>query len=266
MNILVEQLRADRQKQNYALVTVIRADGSTPRHSGSKMLVFSDGRILGTIGGGAIEKRAIEDAVECIKNNANAFNDYTLTTDQQLGMACGGDMSVFIEVYCHKPQLVMCGAGHVGGALIKLAQMLNFEVTLVDTRAPELIQDKIDMADKFVPCETFESGIENLDVGDGAFYVIATFGHAPDGEALGAALKKNGAYVGMIGSHSKIGIQYDKLRAKGVSEETLATVYSPIGLDIGTETPEEIALAIMAEIFQVKSGRTGKHLKDLTSK
>ena len=264
MNLLEEQLNAQKQKRDYAVVTVIKTDGSTPRHSGSKMMVFSDSSIIGTIGGGAIETLAIKDAVECINANSNSYKKYDLAPENKdLSMACGGDMEVFIEVYRNKPLLVMCGAGHVGKALIQLAKMLEFEVMLVDNRALSRIQDTIELADEFVPVDDFEEGVGGLEVDPGAYFVIATWGHKHDRYALKGALLKHAAYIGVIGSREKIAVMFDMMLKEGYSKEQLNDIYTPIGLDIGSETPMEIALAIMAEILCVKNNATGKSLKDL---
>ncbi|MDO5111334.1 MAG: XdhC/CoxI family protein [Clostridia bacterium] len=265
-DILIEQLKAGKSKRNYAVVTIIKAEGSTPRESG-KMLVFADGKTVGTVGGGRVERLATADAVSCIAQGGNACKEYTLLEEGTgIGMSCGGNVTVFIEVYRVKPQLVMCGAGHVGGALIQLAQFCGYDVTLVDTRPDEYIQDKIDLADVFVHVEDFYQGVKELNVPDGCCFVIATFGHAHDGEALEAALGKNASYVGMVGSKRKVGTLFAGLLEKGFTQEQLDSVYTPIGLDIGSETPEEIALAVMAEIMKVKKGSTAKHLRDCDHK
>lgn len=259
--LLKKQMEAMENGKGYAVVTIVESDGSTPRSSG-KMLVYEDGSTEGTVGGGAIERMAAKDAAEYLKTGKNALRTYDLTSEaSETGMTCGGHMTVWIESFSAKPLLVICGAGHVGGALIPVAKTIGFRTMLLDNRDPELIRDKVELADVFVPVKDFEKDLDGMDLPDGAFYVIMTFGHHHDAEALKAVLKKNSAYVGMIGSRKKVQGVYDRLKGEGVSEEELETVYSPIGLDIGGETPEEIAVSIMAEILMVKNGRTGKHMK-----
>ncbi|MEG1548718.1 MAG: XdhC/CoxI family protein [Clostridia bacterium] len=263
LDILNEQLKAQSTNMDYATITIVKTGGSTPRSSG-KMLVYADGTAVGTIGGGALERASTRDAMECISSGANAYREYDLAAENKnLGMICGGSVSVLIEVFTHKPQLVMCGAGHVGGALIRLAQFLGFFVTLVDNRDEALIADKVALADRFVKVDDFESAIAQLDTVPGSYFVIATFAHAHDGTALYAALQKHAAYIGMIGSHIKIDTLFKALASRGISPQELESVYTPIGLDIGGETPEEIALAIMAEIMKLKNSATGKHLRDI---
>lgn len=257
-----EQLKAHEARRSHAVVTIIESDGSTPRSSG-KMLVYEDGTSFGTVGGGAVELLAKRDAQECIRSNTNAVKHYNLECEaSDTGMTCGGNLRVLIEAYNAKPLLVMCGAGHVGGSLIRVAKLVGFDVLLIDSRPVELIRDKIELADRFLPVEHFGQGILDADIAPGAYYVIATFGHSHDGEALEAALQKQGAYVGMIGSRTKVAALFDKLHGKGVSDEQLAQVYTPIGLDIGGETPEEISISIISEILMVKNGRSGRHLAD----
>lgn len=261
-SMLLEQLSAQEQGKAYAVVTLIKAEGSTPRSSG-KMLVYADGSISGTIGGGQAERLAILDALKCMEKRENAYLEYDITEENKAhGMLCGGNVSVYVEVCAQKLQFIMCGAGHVGGALIPLAKTAGFEVTLLDSRLQEAIQDKINDAHRFIPVEDFGRGIAELNVSPGAFFVIATFGHLQDGEALYAALQKQAAYIGMIGSRSKVGKLFDTLMERGISADRLADVYSPVGLDIGGETPEEVALSIMAEVLMVKYNKSGRHMRE----
>ena len=176
-------------------------------------------------------------------------------------MTCGGHVSVLIEVFIPRPLLVMCGAGHIGGCMLKLAEFVGFDTILIDDRPEDAIADKIETASRFVGVKDFEDEISAMNIPAGAYFVIATHGHACDGEALAGALGKNAAYIGMIGSSKKVAALFDKLRAKGVSGEQLDSVYTPVGLDIGGETPEEIAIAIMAEIQSVRYGKNADHMK-----
>lgn len=258
--LLEEQLKLEEAGRPYAVVTIIRADGAVPRKSG-KMLVTADGNSIGTIGGGSSELLAIQDAQACIRYGENAIKDYTLNSEN--GMVCGGDFSVFIEVENPRPRLILCGAGHVGTALMKAARLAGFDITLVDTRGEDQIGDAILLSDTYVPVEDFYKGMMALTIPAGAFIVITTYGHRFDKEALAAALTKKAAYLGMIGSRKKIAAVYEKLRSEGFTNEQLEAVYAPIGMDIGGETPEEIAISIVAEMLAVKYKRSGVHLKDL---
>lgn len=257
---LREELEARRARKSYAVVTIVQADGSTPRSSG-KMLVYEDGSSRGTVGGGSIEQLARQDAVTAIGRGANVLKRYDLTGEGSgTGMTCGGQMTLFIEVFRASPLLVVCGGGHVGGSLIRMARPVGFEVLLVDDRPEEIIAEAVALADRFLPVKDFEAELRAFPIEPGAFYVIATHGHACDEDALAAALTKEGAYVGMLGSRKKIGALFARMRERGFADEQLSAVYTPIGLDLGGETPEEIAVSILSEILMVKNGRGGGHL------
>lgn len=259
IDIVKEQMKAYEEHKNFAVVTIIEAAGSTPRRNG-KMIVFENGTTKGTIGGGAVELQAIRDAESCIKEGKNKNCTYKLTPE--MGMTCGGVVSVLIETFINPPLLVMCGAGHVGGAVLKLASFLGFETLLVDDREERYIADKIALADRFVAADDFEKALREIDVPEQTYVVIATHGHKGDGEALFGILQKKVAYIGMIGSVRKIQTEFELMRSKGISDEELSAVYTPIGLDLGGENPEEIAFSIMAEIMKVKNGKSGKHLRE----
>ena len=263
IDFLKEQLAAEEAGSSYAMVTIVDTDGSTARNSG-KMLVFPDASIVGTIGGGYVEKLAIEDAVECIASGANLFKTYDMSTMAvESGIICDGVFHILIEAFAGKPMLVMVGGGHVGGALMRQAKLLNWEVMLIDARPDELIADKIALADRYAHVEDFAKDIPQLNIAPGSFYVIATWGHHFDGEALHGVLQQDASYIGMIGNRQKINYIFKTLAERGVSQERLDFVSTPIGLDIGGETPEEIALAIMAEITMVKYGKTGNTMKEV---
>lgn len=259
LELLRAQLRAFEEGRAHALITIVEVDGSTPRASG-KMLVYEDGTSLGTIGGGEVELLAGRDALSAISSGQNLCRSYDLSTPG-IGMTCGGHVRVLIEPFKARPLLVMCGAGHVGGKVLQLAGFLGFDTLLLDDRDETQISDKIQLAHRFVPVRDFARELLALDIAPGAYYVIATHGHTFDGDALTAALQKRAAYVGMIGSRKKIAALFAELEKKGVARAALDTVYTPIGLDLGGETPEEIALAILAEILAVKNGRKGGSLR-----
>ncbi|MCL2150495.1 MAG: XdhC/CoxI family protein [Dehalococcoidia bacterium] len=262
MDILQAQLKAQQDKKTYALVTIVKTEGVTPRGVGSKMIVFADGSSAGTIGGGVLEKQVIRDAIQCIRDRGKTLKVYENRADES-DSPCGGIITAYIEAEQVAPKLVVCGAGHVGGCLIKLGTMLGYHITAIDTRDPETIADNIKQADSFVQVEDFYQGIKALDIVPGAFYLVSTYGHAQDGEALAAVLEKEAAYVGMLGSLIKITALFGKLREKGYSEEQIAAVNAPVGLQIGGETPPEIALAIMAEMQMIRYGGTGRQGKEV---
>lgn len=252
LDILRRQLRACEENAPHAVVTIVDGDGTT--RTRGKMLVFADGRCVGTIGGGAVEQLAVRDAREALCTGAGGLYAYDLNTEAAArGLACGGALRVFIEVFCGRPTLVMCGGGHVGMAVMPLARSVGFQVVLVDSRPAETIADAVALADRFVPVADFEAGLRGLDAAPGSYYVIAGPNHDCDGAALAAALDKDAAYVGMIGGARKIDAIYAALREKEVPQQALDRVHAPIGLDVAGERPEEIAVAIMAEVLMVRN-------------
>ncbi|HWQ59077.1 MAG TPA: XdhC/CoxI family protein [Clostridia bacterium] len=252
-------LAAREAGRDYALVTIVKTSGSVPRKSG-KLLVYASGETAGTVGGGAIERAAIVHALECIRRGKGDYIDYDLG-DHGLSMACGGAMSLFTEVYRARPKLIVCGAGHVGLALAAVARPAGFDVAFYDDRDPASLPGTLSPEDAYTQIESFEQALRRADIPSGAYYVIVTHGHRCDAEALAAILPKKAAYIGMIGSKSKIRSVYQTLIEQGFEREALKQVYSPIGLDIGGETPKEIAVAIVAEMLAVRYGRDSGHLR-----
>lgn len=263
IDIVREQVKAYDARKNYAVVTITHSDGSTPRKNG-KMLVYEDGSTKGTIGGGAVELLAIRDARECIKNGAGKVRSYDLTSAaSETGMTCGGNISVLIEVFTVRPILIMCGAGHVGEAVLKLASFIGFDTLLLDDREEQEIAEKIEAADRFMKIRNYEEELKEMQFPEDSYVVIATHGHAFDGAVLAGMLRKNVSYIGMIGSSKKKQALFEKMQEKGFSEEELRKVYTPIGLNLGGETPEEIAISIIAEILMIKNCRDGEHWREI---
>lgn len=255
IDIIRRQVQAYEENRAYALVTIADTDGSATRSQG-KMMVFQDGETIGTVGGGAIELLVIRAAEEALESGRGGLRSFDLNSQaSQKGLACGGAMQVLIELYGVRPTLVLSGAGHVNSALLPLARSVGFRTVLLDNRPQELIAAQIALADRFVPVTDFESGIRELDVAPGAYFVLAGPNHDCDGAALAGALTKNAAYVGMIGGPRKIRALFDKLLSRGYTQEQLDFVHTPIGLDISGERPAEIAVSILAEVLMVLNGK-----------
>ena len=253
IEILRKQLHACEQNIRHAIVTIAASDANTTRTQG-KMLVFEN-TAVGSIGGGAVERFVLHDAREAMRSGTGGLRRYDLNSKAaDVGAVCGGALTVLIEVYDVRPTLVMCGAGHIGAAVMPLARTIGFEVILVDTRSPEnILPGALNAADRFVMVTDYEAGLRESDIVPGAYYVIAGPNHDSDGAALAGALTKNAAYIGMIGSARKIDAISARLIEKGVTQQELDSVHAPIGLDIGGEQPEEIAVSIMAEILMVRN-------------
>ena len=241
-----------------ALVTIVSATGSTPQRVGAKMLVFADGRIVGTIGGGCYENDAFWKAREAITNRRPELVHYELSDDfaQESGLICGGQMDVYIEPIEPSPELYVIGAGHVGSQLATLAQAVGFNVHVVDDREKFANRERFPDATEVVT-EDIPAWIARTNLPPHAYAVIVTRGHTNDLEALRALAPRELRYLGLIGSRAKVARIYDALTADRMPADTLARVHAPIGLDIGAVTPQEIAVSILAELIAVKHGRVG---------
>jgi xanthine dehydrogenase accessory factor len=239
-----------------ALVTIVSTMGSTPQRVGAKMLVFADGRIVGTIGGGCYENDAFWKAREAITNRKPQLVRYELSDDfaQETGLICGGQMDVYIEPIEPSPELYVVGAGHVGFHLARLAHDTGFRIHVIDDR------EKFANAERFpyaveVVVDDISTWLASAKLPSHAYAVIVTRGHTNDLEALRALAPLDLRYLGLIGSRAKVARIYDALVADEMPADRLARVHAPIGLDIGAVTPQEIAVSILAELIAVKHGK-----------
>jgi xanthine dehydrogenase accessory factor len=240
-----------------ALVTIVSTTGSTPQRVGAKMLVYSDGRMVGTIGGGCYENDAFWKAREAITNRKPQLVHYELSDDfaQETGLICGGQMDVYIEPIEPSPALYIIGAGHVGFHLARLAHEVGFEVHIVDDREKFANTERFPHAAEIV-VDDIPSWIEKTNLPAHAYTVIVTRGHTNDLEALRALAPRDLRYLGLIGSRAKVARIYDELLKDGrLAPDRLERVHAPIGLDIGAVTPQEIAVSILAELIAVKHGK-----------
>jgi xanthine dehydrogenase accessory factor len=255
----VYQALAELEEANLAGVfcTIVRCQGSTPRGIGSKMLVYPDGSIIGTVGGGEVENRVIEEALDSLKDGAPRILPYSMV-DPQRGDpgVCGGQLEVFVEPILPAPLLLLIGGGHVGKAVAHLAHWLGFRVAVSDDRpefcSPEAVPD----ADAYYPIPMSELPGQ-LEITPWTYLVLTTRGSDVDVEGLPALLETSAAYIGVIGSGRRWQMTRKQLIASGVDEELLNRVHSPIGLELNAETPNEIAVSIMAEILMLRDGGDG---------
>ena len=260
MNTSIYQALSEIEKNNEpaALCTVTKSEGSTPRHVGSKMLVYPDGKFIGTVGGGELENRVIKAALQAIKNGKAQTLEYSMA-DPSRGDpgVCGGQVEVFVEPILPTPTLVVIGAGHVGKAVVHLAKWLGFRVAVCDDRVEFCNPESTPGADEYYPVEMGKLA-EKLKVTGQTYLVVTSRGSSVDAVGLPSLLESQAAYIGVIGSKRRWATTVKALKEKGVSEELLNKVHSPIGLELQAETPEEIAVSIMAEVLMVKDKGTGK--------
>lgn len=253
-------LDAVHNGQSACVVTVVETRGSTPRGVGAKMLLRTDGSTVGTIGGGALEAAALDDAKKALTDGQSRIGHYSLLgeTEEDLGV-CGGEASVFVEVLRPKPTLLIVGAGHVGQPLAELGHVLGFRTVVVDDRPEFANLARFPNADELVvtPLGTLT---EQVTITPRTFVIIATRGHEHDAVVLRQVVSSLAGYIGMIGSRRKVRSVFEHLLAGGVSKESLARVYAPIGLRTGGRTPAEIAVSILAEIVLVQHDGSGEPL------
>ncbi len=264
MNRQVVLTLADAIKANKAVVhlAIVDQQGSSPRHD-AEMVIDDSGNILaGTIGGGAVEQKAIADGLKALKKGDSKVVHYRLKMDKNdkeaLQMACGGDVSVLIRPYLRTRRIVTVGAGHISLALSKMAELLGYQYVVVDDR-PEFASAERFPNAKIVVGDV-KLTLEQLETYPSDAFVIVSHDHIHDIDALIALKDKPHFYLGMIGSKKKVLYSYEEIKKRGLSIDS-EQVHAPIGIDIGGEAPAEISLAIMAEIQAVWNGKKVKNLK-----
>jgi xanthine dehydrogenase accessory factor len=252
-DIYEELARMQREGMPGVLATTVAAAGSTPRGAGAKMIVYADGRTMGSVGGGSVESSVIDRAIGIMGAAEPVLLSFDLDSDA--GMACGGSMDVFLEPLTAAPLVLVVGGGHVGQAVARVAKDAGFRVEVVDDRPDVVSPERFPFADR-----RLVGGVELLDGAlriDGASHVVVvTRGHRFDREWVEALADTRPAYLGMIGSLEKVQRTFQQMTGTGLAEDFLESIHAPIGLDIGAETPEEIAVSVVAEIIAVRHGIT----------
>lgn len=255
IDLLEEIVRLSRGGCVSALATVVESSGSSPRKVGAKMLVRGDGSIMGTVGGGAVEQEVIAASLAATRDGRPRMATFELT--ERYGHVCGGTMRVYLEPNRIEPRLLVVGAGHVGSALAVLARFAGFHVTVIDEREEYACRQRLPDANRIVAAAAADA-LPALDVSAATAIVIATAGFEQDFAAVRSALKTAAGYIGMIGSKRKRAVLEETLAGEGYHAQEIARVTSPVGLEIGAETPQEIAVSIMAQLIAFRSGN-GKY-------
>jgi xanthine dehydrogenase accessory factor len=254
----VVQLR--RQGLRAALATIIERKGSTPRKDAAKMLIYEDGRCTGTIGGGCTEAEVCREALVAMRRGKPQLLKFDFTGDdaEDGGLICGGTMEVYVEPILPDPTLVIFGAGHVGRCVADIAATIGFRIVVVDDRIKYANRERFPNADALY-VDSWEEVLKQLPVNDSSYLLIVTRGHQYDLACLRYALKSPAKYIGLMGSGRKIKLFYETLEKEGIDPTQFKRVHSPVGIEIGSETPEEIAVSIAAQLIAVRR-------KDLTAK
>jgi xanthine dehydrogenase accessory factor len=252
LNLWAELARLEHEGIPAVLVTVVRTQGSTPREVGARMIVLPDGSLKGTIGGSAVEALVVSDAKAVLEEGVPRIVQHNLNdaAKSDTGMICGGTMEFLLEPLGRQPHLYIFGAGHIGLALARMAGELNYPHWVLDDRpefiTPERFPEAVDrLAAPFPELTT------GLALAQPAFIIVVTRCHDTDLEVLRGVLGKSYAYLGMICSRRKKAEVFKILEGEGFAQEALDHVHAPIGLDIGSDTPAEIAISILAQVMQV---------------
>ena len=244
---VITALQQYRQQESpCTLVILVESEGSVPAKPGAKMLVSADGSTIGTVGGGALEQQATDMAMEVMATGTPRTTQVHLT--EEAGYACGGHVSLYLEPILPAPQLLICGAGHVGQALCHLAAYAGFAVSVIDDREEFLTEELLPQAQHRIISD-FIAPFTSMNVSKGTYIVICTRGHTHDFHLVEQAMATPALYIGMLGSRLKRTALIEKLSAAGLDHQHQERLYTPVGLDIGGQTPQEIAVSIVAQLI-----------------
>lgn len=250
--LLEEAHKLMQDSQPFAWVTIVNQEGSSARHLGSSMLVTGEGKVVGTVGGAIAELQLIDQSVQAIKEGKPRTVKMPLPV-------CAGVITCFINVFHAPEHLILVGAGHVSQPMSKLAKMLGFEVTVIDDRGDYATSERFPEADRII-VDDWEKALKEVSIDSHTYIVILTYAGEYDELALRSVVTSKAAYIGMISSEAKAKGILSKLRRDGIPDDILRRVVTPIGLDIGAETPAEVAVSTMAEIVMRRKKRTGRPL------
>ncbi|MGB9695198.1 MAG: XdhC family protein [Caldisericaceae bacterium] len=242
----------------FVLAIVVNAQDSTSGKSGFKMIILPDGTTYGTVGGGGIEKEAIEISAELFKTHGTAFRKHILKEGEEtsLGMVCGGEIEIYLEYIGSPQQLVIFGAGHLGKMLYDIARLSkSYEFIIVDDREELATRERFPDAQVFTGADIYKS-VDALPIRNGAIVVIVTLGGIDDPYILQGLAQKDVkySYIGMIGSTGRRNKCFSKATELGVKDEFIKQIFAPVGIDINGDTPFEISIAILAEIIANNKG------------
>ncbi len=253
MDIYEEIVKLRKEGRRGAVATIVNVRGSIPSFKTAKMLVRDDGSIVGTIGGGCVEAEIWQTAREVMESEKPRNLTFNLNQDPKYdtGLVCGGALDIFVEPILPPSSLYIFGAGHVSINLYKIARSTGFEVTVIDDRETYANRERFPEAKEII-AEDFARAMARIDLNESAYVVIVTRGHRDDMRLLRWAVQTPARYIGMIGSKRKIITIFEELTKQGLAPKLFERVHAPVGLDIGAITPEEIAVAITAELIAAR--------------
>ncbi|WP_242877022.1 XdhC family protein [Alkaliphilus peptidifermentans] len=250
-----------KMRKAFVMATVIEAKGSSPGKTGFKLIYTKENELYGTVGGGLVEAKVLEEAQKAFMTKESTTLEYNLSPGEKgIGMQCGGSMKVFLEVFLPKTRLLLCGGGHVGFEIAKIASLLKIEVILLEERGHIATEERFPEVKRIVK-GSYKEALQEIEIDDYTYVVIVTKGHATDQIVLENVISSQAAYIGLMGSQRKKEEMMKYMRNQGFSEDLLQKIHCPIGLDIKADTPEEIALAIIAEVIAIKNKGNGGFLR-----
>ena len=253
MDLYQEIVKLRQDGRRGALATITSVLGSIPSFNTAKMLVRDDGSIVGTTGGGCVEAEVWQAAREVMEQEKPRTLTFNLNQNPKYdtGLVCGGTLEIFVEPVLPVPVLYLFGAGHVAMNTYKVARIAGFDVVVIDDRETYANRERFPEA-REIHAEDFDQTMARLAPNESAYIVIVTRGHRDDMRVLRWAVQTPARYVGMIGSKRKVIAIYRELQNEGLPAEQFERVHAPVGLDIGAVTPEEIAVAITAELIALR--------------
>jgi xanthine dehydrogenase accessory factor len=252
LEIIEEAHKLIEASEPFALVTITGSEGSSARHLGASMIVTQDRRVIGTVGGAVAELQLIDQAIDALREGKPR-------TVQMPLPVCAGAITCFINVFASPETLILIGAGHVSQSMAKLAKMLGFSVVVVDDRPEYATKERFPEADQLI-VDNWDKALTRVAINENSFIVILTYAGESDELALRKVINSKAAYIGMIASRSKAKSILARMQRDKIPDDLLRRVTTPIGFDIGAETPTEIAVSTMAQIIMLKKKASGKSL------
>jgi xanthine dehydrogenase accessory factor len=260
--LLSELVRAQESGMAVVLATVVRARGSVPRHAGAKMLIYEDGRTSGTIGGGEMESRVMAEAAEALKDGQTRIVPYALVDPGEGDPGvCGGEVEIYLEPYLQVATVYVIGCGHVGRALAAQSKLLGYRVVVTDDREELVTEELVPGADIYLG-GSIDEALEAEPITVNTFVALVTRNVAVDLEILPKLVDSKAPYIGVMGSRRRWEETKKLLLVDGFEEADLEKFHSPLGLELNAESPEEIAVSIMAEIIMIRRGGTGTRMSE----
>jgi xanthine dehydrogenase accessory factor len=252
-DVFEELVRLRRAGRNCALATIIEVNGSIPSHRSARLLVRDDGTMLGTIGGGCVEADVWAAAREVLRSGQPRRMSFNLGQEAAYdnGLICGGQLEVYVEPIVPQPRAFIFGAGHISRSLSKIASTAGFATVIVDDRETFANRERFPEAEA-VHAGEYESVFPLLEVNDSSYLIVVTRGHRDDMRVLRWAVGTPARYIAMIGSRRKVIGVIQELEGEGLPRQVFEKIFSPMGLEIGAETPEEIAVSVVAEMIAVR--------------